>query len=84
MPLRSKPTQSFLHRVFTAAQPPTHLVVFGMHPEVNLTHINAVRETEDEEKKTEGLCLSNTDFTELAPQNAFENVLQKAADLNMS
>lgn len=39
MPLHSEPTQSLLHGVFTAAQPPTHPVVFGMHPEVNLTHI---------------------------------------------
>lgn len=43
MSLYSKATQSLLNAAFTAAQPPTHLVVFGMHPEVNLTLINAAR-----------------------------------------
>ena len=51
MPQHTKPTQSFQHGVFTAAQPPTHPVVFGMHPEVNLTHINAARETHETKER---------------------------------
>lgn len=42
--MRFKPTHLSLNHIFTAEQPPTVLMVFGVHTEGELSYMNAGRQ----------------------------------------